>query len=307
MCSRIAICVAVLLPATLVLASASARAQEPSAEPILFPPACVRFQLADDQKGGDLTLDNLFTAGWCEEFRNRQTTGGAERIILFRTLPPFQDRELLGNYRFALHSQPGGVNQNELGPELLLPLNRRLMFDAELSYNFNGTNQPDTGGANGAMATAVQLVDTACSAISVLASLNTPGRVDLLDHRLFLGFGAAGFRDLGARFGLQGSLAFYLPLGSSHDTGSDVEMSYTAALTWTLTDNLPWFGHFTPFVEVAGVTDLGLQERRTFVTVLPGAEWELIHDWWLAAGVEVPVASPRPFDLGVHFSVIWAF
>jgi hypothetical protein len=298
----------IFLPAIFLLWTSAVRAQD-LPDSYQLPPSSVRFQFPEDheKKGGDLTLENLFTAGWCEEFQGRPNTGGAERIILFRTLAPFQDREVLGNYSFALNSRPNGINQNELGAEVLLPLNRRLMFDAELSYDFNGTGQPDSGAANGALTTALQLVDTACAAVSFQVSLNTPGRADLLDHRLFLGFGLAGFRDLGARFGLQGSLAFNLPLGSSHETGSDVALVYAVALTWTLTDNRPWFGYLTPFVELPGTTELGVQQRHTFITILPGVEWALFRDWWLAGGVEVPLTGPRPFDLGLHFSVIRSF
>jgi hypothetical protein len=86
-----------------------------------------------------------------------------------------------------------------------------------------------------------------------------------------------------------------------------VAVSYAAALTWTLTDAVPWFGHFTPFVELAGSTELGVDQRRTFFTVLPGAEWELVRSWWVATGVEVPLSGPRPFDLGLHFSLIKSF
>jgi hypothetical protein len=157
------------------------------------------------------------------------------------------------------------------------------------------------------MAAALQLVDTPCAAINFQVSLNMPGREDLLDHRLFLGLGLAGFRDLGARFGLQGSVGFDFPLGSSQEAGGDVELTYAIALTKTLTDDLPWLGHFTPFVELAGATDLGITERHTVITILPGAEWTVVRNWWLALGLEVPLTGPRPFDLGVHASVIWAF
>jgi len=289
---------------SLLLAPLPVSAQEPA-----LLPSCVRFQLPDspEQNQSDLTLQNLLTAGWCDDYHPGQVSGGAERIILFRTLVPFQVRDLVGNYRFALEARPSGVNENELGPEILLPLNRRLMVGAELAYAFDGDNRPGTGGASAAMTAALQLVDTACAAANFQVSLNEPGREDLLDHRLFLGMALAGFRDLGARFGLQGSAGFNIPLGSSHEAGGDVELTYAVALTKTLTDDLPWLGHFTPFVELAGATDLGITERHTLITILPGAEWEVVRRWWLALGVEVPLTGPRPFDLGVHFSVIRAF
>jgi hypothetical protein len=305
----------ICLPAAALLLPVPAGAQEPTPlfpqtpDPLFFSPSCVRCQQTEDRGKGppDLTLDNVFTAGWCEPYQPRAATGGAERILLFRTLTPFQDRAILGNYRFADHLQPTGVNESEIGPEVLLPVSSRLMFRADLNYDFNGDNLPGTGGAAGSLAGLLQLIDTPCSALNFQVSLADPARVDLLDHRLFFGLALAGFRDLGARFGLQGSLGVDLPLGSSHDASNDIEATYSIALTKTLTDDVPWIGHFTPFVELAGMTDLGINERHTYITILPGAEWEVLHTWWLATGLEVPLTGPRLFDLEFHLSLIKSF
>lgn len=254
----------------------------------------------------DLTLENFFTAGWQEPYQPRPGQEQAERILLFRTPPPFLDRAVLLNYDFGLRTRPERINEQELGAELLLPLNRRLLFQVAAEYNFNGDDRPGTGGASGAAAVALQLVDTTSSALNLQASLSVPGRDDLLPHRLEFGLSVAGFQDLGRRFGAQGSFGIFFPLGSS-SYGANLALAYSAALTKTLTGDLPWLGHFTPFVEAAGTTTLGVDQQTTQITLLPGAEWEVLRHWWLALAVEIPLTGPRPFDLGVHVSLIKSF
>jgi hypothetical protein len=291
-----------LLAAALLPGLPSARAQ-------YLPPAEVAvpvIPVGPEGQPPDLTPENLFTTGWCEGFQARPTDGRAERVLLFRTRTPFLDRAALLNYEFGLRTRPDDVNEQQFGAELLLPVNRRLMFDVATAYNFNGTNRPDTGGAAGSVTGVLQLLDTPCSALNVQLGLGVPGRDDLLPHRLNLDVGTAGIQDLGQGFAVQGSLAFDFPLGSS-EFGSNVALSYAVALTKTLTDDLPWLGRFTPFVELAGTTELGVDTRRTFVTILPGAEWELARSCWVAAGLEVPLTGPRPFDLGLHLSLRKSF
>jgi hypothetical protein len=158
----------------LLLGPHAGRAQAPPPPPEVAVPVYPADPLRQGQPA-DLTLENFFTAGWCAPFTERPATGGAERILLFRTQTPFLDRAALLNYQLGLHEGPDRVNESQLGGELLLPVNARVMFDVKAAYDFNGDGLPDTGGAAGSITGVLQLIDTPTSALNVRLGFEVPG------------------------------------------------------------------------------------------------------------------------------------
>ncbi|MBX9841490.1 MAG: hypothetical protein K2Z80_06760 [Xanthobacteraceae bacterium] len=62
-------------------------------------------------------------------------------------------------------------------------------------------------------------------------------------------------------------------------------------------------GHATFFAEVNVMTDIGGPNSSSKVTLLPGARWLVVKDFWLAAGYEVPLTPARELDGRVWISI----
>jgi hypothetical protein len=259
----------------------------------------------EEKEPSDLTLSNLFAVGWSEKFAERPKAGRAARIHLFQTRRPFFDEEFRLNYRFEHNGDGGALDEHELEPEIEFPLNRRLLFEVEGEYTWqNFRREPERNGGTLGLSAWLQLVDTADSALNVQFRVDAPNR-GLDESRTRLGLVLAGFRDLGHRVGLQAHVENDFIVGGTKAGDPHNELTYAVALTKTLTDDTPCLGYFTPFVETYGVTQLdGGRAGSTAFSFLPGVRWEFKKDWWFAAGVEVPVTGPRPFDETVHIAII---
>ena len=229
------------------------------------------------------------------------------RMRLFRTRPAFLEREFRLNYRFENNADHGEADEHELEPEMHLPFNRRFQIELEPEYTWiDGKHgEPDRDGPTWTARAYLQLVDTECAAMNVQLGVTVPAGGELEEERTRLSVAVARFEDLGNQFGLQAHVGHDFLLGHSEPGEPDHELNYAVALTKTLTEETPGFEHFTVFVESFGITELnGEHEGRTQLSFVHGARWEVGKDWWVAAGVEVPVTGPRPYDEVFHFAVI---
>lgn len=261
----------------------------------------------EKKEPGDLTLWNLFSAGWNEEFKERSKAGRAPRIRLFRTRQAFLEREFRLNYRFENNGDGGEVDEHELEPEVELPWNRRFMTEIEGEYVWQDlkNGEPDRDGSVWAVIGMLQLVDTYNSAMNVQLRLEVPSKGELDEGRTNLGLVLAGFRDLGNQYGLQAHIEKDFLIGDHNSEDPHHVLTYALALQKTLTDDVKGFEHFTVFVEAYGVTDLDDEhDGSTRFSFLPGVRWEVGKEWWVAAGIELPVSGPRPFDGVFHFAII---
>jgi len=120
--------------------------------------------------------------------------------------------------------------------------------------------------------------------------------------------GIGMWRDLGGHFALHSFLGLDIPSGGKSNDDPDTTVNYGAALTKTVTPkDTPFFGNLTFFVEFNGSSEVGSNGDTTVVSILPGARWNLGHDFWLMPGVEFPITGRDEFDNRIWFSVLKDF
>lgn len=56
-----------------------------------------------------------------------------------------------------------------------------------------------------------------------------------------------------------------------------------------------------------GSSDRGTNGDTTVVSILPGARWNIGHEFWLMPGVEFPITGRDEFDNRIWFSVLKDF
>ena len=253
----------------------------------------------------DLTIQNFLSAGWREEFEERPHSGHALRGRLFRTRPGFLERELRVDFRAGQGSEE---REYELEPEIELPLNRRFQIELEPEYVWidGRDGEPDGHGPTWSARAALQGIDTSDTALNAQLGIEVPSGGDLEERRTDVNLALAGFRDLGARIGVQAHVGVHFLLGSGdQEDDPDRELDYAIALTKTVTDETPGFAHVTAFLEGFGKTELdGRHAGRTHLTLLPGLRFEIGWGVWLGAGVELPVTEPREFYETYHVAII---
>jgi hypothetical protein len=263
---------------------------------------------AEGEQPSDLTLGNLFSEGWDQPFQERPDEGSVPRFRLFRTRPAFLEREVRVDFRCARNADDGEFDEYEIEPELDLPFNRRFMIELEPEYVWldGHRGNPSESGSSWSIGSTLQLIDTVDSAANVQFALGVPSEEA---ERTRLGVTLAGFRDLGYRIGLQSHVGFNFFTGTPVDPDDvDSQLHFGLALTKTLARDYPGFQKFTFFVETFGVTNLdGDRSGHTDLSVLPAVRWEIGNEWWVAAGYETPVTSPRPFDKEWHFALLKDF
>lgn len=259
---------------------------------------------------GDLTFRNLFSAGWDEKFEEREKTGRAVRIRYFRTRPAFLEREIRFNFSYEKNGDAATVDEYEAEAEFEIALNRRFQVELEPEYTWL---QPKAGNgtdwASWTARTCLQLVDTATTAMNVQFSLGAPPQDDFGTHRTRFGIDLAYFRDLGGRVSLQTHVGtdFFTGAAPGPDDPTS-QFHYAVALGKTLTEDLPLLENFTVFCEAYATTNVdGARSGESAVSLIPGVRWELGRDWWVAAGIEVPVSHPHPYDQTVHVALVKDF
>jgi len=83
-----------------------------------------------------------------------------------------------------------------------------------------------------------------------------------------------------------------------------------------VSQDVPFIGGFTPFVEFFAQTDLdGSNAGHTVVTITPAVRFNLGKsdrvnfgkDNWILLGVDIPVSGPKPYDAIYRLSYIKNF
>jgi hypothetical protein len=271
----------------------------------------------------DLSLRNLFTVGWDEEFTRRPSEGRAPDLSLLKVQTNFMVREFLLNYAFTsdIHSKTQR-NLHNLDFLLAYSFNRRFMLQVTGNYQWlEGRTGPDLSGASAQLVGRVQLVSTAASSYSFNFRVVTPD-TGLGQHQTTLSYGLAGFEDLTERLGLYRVGLYYSflfdSLAGPRSPGArqnDVAYDVTVAKTLTRPDT-PVIGNLTVFLEGFAQTDLdGVASGRTLASVTPGVRFNLGKvpgiklglDNWIIWGAEIPVAGPKPWDTTYRLNYIKNF
>jgi hypothetical protein len=269
----------------------------------------------------DLTLFNLFSAGWNEPFARRQRLSGTPDCDLLRVQSNFLVREFRVNYFFQsdIHSKNAVHSFDAL---LAWGFNRRFLLGVLGNYQWlDGRQATDSDGGTASLLARIQLVDTERSSYAVNFRVTPPNR-GIGEHQTGLSYGLGGFEDLAYwlnlnRVGLYYSVGFNSLTGPWQPGGKQNDVAYDVSIAKTLTaPDTPFFGNFTVFVENFAQTDLdGNHAGRTLFTITPGIRFNLGKsdrvnfgkDNWLMFGADIPVAGPRPWDAVYRFSYIKNF
>jgi hypothetical protein len=271
----------------------------------------------------DLTLWNLFSAGWDEAFTRRSSEGRAPDMALLRVQTNFMEREVRVNY-FHQHNINSARRENLDDFDVLIAygLNRRFMIEIVGIEQWVDARDriPDFDGATARLVGRLQLISTGDSSYSFNFQASAPNR-GLGDKQTTLSYGLAGFEDLTRfglyRVGLYGSVLFDSFAGP-HPAGARLDdVQYDITLAKTLTDpKTKLIGNFTVFAELFAQTDLdGDHSGTTLVSITPGVRfnlgtlpgWGLGIDNWIMMGVDIPLSGPRPWDATFRFTYIKNF
>jgi hypothetical protein len=272
----------------------------------------------------DLTLFNLLTAGWDEDSTKRVRETGTPDYALLKVQTNFMEREVRLNYFYEPNiNNTKKSDENDFDALIAWAFNRRFMIEVFGNYQWydeRGT-KGDIDGATVRLVGRLQLIDTESSSYSFNFQVAPPDRGTGETQSIF-SYGLAGFEDLAYWIGLSKVGLYYSFLFDSyagtHEVGqrlNDVGYDITIAKTLTSQDT-PFIGGFTPFVEFFAQTDLdGTTAGHTVATITPAVRFNLgksdrVHfgkDNWILLGVDIPVSGPRPYDAIYRFSYIKNF
>lgn len=263
----------------------------------------------------DITFSNFFSEGWkfgqWEE--PAQEPDQSPRFRLLKIPATVFEREMRMNYSFTNNGDGGKLDEHEWEFEFEMPVSRRLLIEVEptiVSISPKSDND-HSGFGDTSFVTRVMLMETRNTTLLSLLDVKIPtGNEDL-----GLGSGMTTispdigmWRDIGGHFALHSFLGLDIPAGGESGDVPDTTVNYGAALTKTVTPkDTPFFGNLTFFVEFNGSSDIGTNDDTTVVSILPGARWNLGHDFWLMPGVEFPITGRDEFDNRIWFSVLKDF
>lgn len=270
-----------------------------------------------------LTLANLFSAGWNEEWARRERTTGTPDLPLLRVQTNFLERDLRVN--FQNESNIRGTkreNVSALDGYMAWSFNRRLMIELFGVYEWvDARTGQDLHGGTPALGGRLQLVDTESSSYSFNVKVTPPDR-GIGEHRSAFTYGLAGFEDLAYwfqldRVGLYYSLVFDSYAGRRPIGARQNDVVYDVTLAKTLTGlDAPIFSQFTIFLENCAQTNLdGSNAGHTVFTITPGFTFNLGgcrcvrlgRDNWLMFGIDIPVSGPKPWDAVYRASYVMNF
>ena len=261
----------------------------------------------------DLTLENLFSAGWGDGWVKRPHPDGTPDLTLLRV----QSNLLLQSVRTDTYLEnptaASGDKRVEYASSLLeYALNRRLMVGG--FGTFQEVDRQSGGGRNGwtyGGLTRLQLIDREDASYAFNWKLTAPNR-GLGDRQTLSGFALAGWHDLSpiglSHVGVYWHLQEETLLGPRTPSARQNDLTYDLSLARTWTSPKQALGNLSTFVEAYSKTDLdGRHRGRTVVTVTPGIRGTLVGHHVLMFGVDIPVNSPRPYDVLYRVTYIFSF
>jgi hypothetical protein len=272
----------------------------------------------------DLTLFNFFTAGWDEDSVKRVRATGTPDYALLRVQTNFMEREFRVNYFYeqSINSKTR-ADLNSMDAFIAYAFNRRFMIEVLGNYQWfdDRGKKADQDGTTAQIVGRVQLIDIESSSYTFNCRLITPNR-GTGETQTTISYGMAGYEDLAYWLGLNKVGIYYSFLfdslaGPRAAGAKQTDVGYDISIAKTLvSQDVPFIGGFTPFVEFFAQTDLdGVNAGHTVATITPGIRFNLGHsdrvnfgkDNWILFGVDLPVAGPRPYDAIYRFTYIKNF
>ncbi len=266
-------------------------------------------------KKPDISLSNFFSEGWkfgqWEE--PVQEPDQSPRFRLLKIPATVFEREVRMNYSFTNNGDSGKYDEHEWEFEFEMPISRRLLIEVEPSVVsiFPKDGNDHSGFGDTSFVTRLMLFESRNTTLLSLLNVKIPTGNEALglgSGMTTISPGIGMWRDLGGHFALHGFLGLDVPSGGKSNDDPDTTVNYGVALAKTVTPkDTPFFGNLTFFVECNGSSDMGSHGDTTAVSILPGARWNLGHEFWLMPGVEFPVTGRDEFDNRIWFSVLKDF
>jgi hypothetical protein len=262
---------------------------------------------------GDLTLSNLFSGGWDEAWTRRSRADDTPDMALLRVQTNFLTDVFRLDYAYQRNHKADAVRGTDAFTGTLeYAFNRRFELGLVGYYNWvDSRTGTDLAGATAGAFARLQLVDTAVSSLATTLRVALPNH-DIGGKTTTTSLTFTGWRNLSPlglnRVGLYYHVQEETVAGPTEPGGvrNDLNYAISIAKTWTGADSL--FGNASTFVEAYGKTNLdGNDHGHTTVTITPGVRATFAHRHIVMAGVDFPVANPRPYERIIRLTYIWNF
>lgn len=257
-----------------------------------------------------LTASTLFSEGWDEPWISPPSgSGGAPRQGWINVADGHFNRNVFGVYSLT-NDQASGGDQHQGFLVFQSPLSRRLYLTVEVPLlsalqGSPGNNDKVTYG-DVLVGSGVMIHETQDLSISAHLLMRTPtgeqvtggGQTNLFPNFQFWYNVADGWV-------VRGGTGLEVPLNQPNGPGSVLVSTFGVGRVLTPHDAAP-FGDLAVFVAGVMRNDLG-GDGQTFLSFTPGLRTHLGNDFYLLAGLEVPVTGPKPFDERLIFVLVKGF
>lgn len=261
----------------------------------------------------NLTVENLFSAGWGESWVRRPNPDGAPDLTLLRV----QSNLLLQSLRTDYYQQEPPASSSDRRVQYVsetaeYAVNRRLMLglfgtfqDVEHKV---GTGRD--GWTYGGLAR-LQLIDTLGTSYAFNARVTAPNH-GLGDTQTATSFALTGWHDLQPcgldRTGIYWHIQEETLMGPRKPGVRQNSLTYDISLARTWTTPRQAVGNLSTFLETYARTDLdGVHRSRTLVTLTPGVRANFFHHHVVMFGIDLPVNEPRALDELYRVTYIYSF
>jgi len=262
---------------------------------------------------GDLTVSNLFSDGWDEGWTRRTRADETPDMALLRVQTNFLTDVFRFDYAYQRNHKANDVRGTDAFTGTLeYAFNRRFELGLVGYYNWvDARTGTDLAGATAGAFARLQLVDTAVSSLATTLRAALPNH-DIGGKTTTTSLTLTGWRNLSPlglnRVGLYYHVQEETAAGptKSGAVRNDLNYAISLAKTWTAADS--FFGNASTFVEAYGKTNLdGKDQGQTIVTITPGVRATFAHRHIVMAGVDLPVANPRPYERIIRLTYIYSF
>lgn len=236
-------------------------------------------------------------------------SGGSLRQGWINIQDPYFNRMVVGTTAFT-KGTPGTPDQYTGGFIYETPITRRYLFGVVLNNLQTGPASATLRFGDITLENRFLLEETVDTTLSFNFNVRIPsGDPSIGGGRTILNPYLALYQDLGRGFSVRLVEGAYVPVDSRPDSIEASAFTQLGLGQTLLPHDVPLLGDFTYFL-VANFQhdwkDNGVP-NHTIVSLTPGFRTHLGHNFFLLAGVQLPVTSPRPFDEQVTVFVVKGF
>ena len=250
-----------------------------------------------DQKWTPLRAGTLLTEGWFDAWiPPPDGPGGSVRQGWINANDAFFNRNVVGVYTTARGNN--GNASEQVGSVIYeTPITRRYMFGivAPVADALQGPGGSTTQFGDILIENRFIVDETPDHTLSFNLNVRTPtGERSGGNSRTVLIPYLALYQDLGLGFAIHGGAGAESVVDDRPDR-REATLFATFGLGQTLTKHeVPFFGDFTYYLSTVVRQDVSGM-NTTYTSLTPGVRTHLGRNWFLLAGVEVPVVGPQPF------------